>query len=84
MKQPLKATFNVLGCDIELSEDECRTYEDVCENFLSKLPDEAVKRLNKLSAQKRVDILAQLLVDIDIKLDTPSVYTDSNGNTHGI
>jgi hypothetical protein len=67
---PLKATFTILGCSVELSEDECRSYNDVCNNLFAKLP-ELPQKISAISDAELVDAMANLLLEIEAKLDSP-------------
>lgn len=68
---PLKATFTILGCSVELSEDECRSYNDVCNNLFAKASPELAQKINALSDDELVDVMSDLLLEIEAKLDSP-------------
>jgi hypothetical protein len=59
-----------LGCSVELSEDECRSYNDVCNNLFAKLP-ELPQKISAISDAELVDAMANLLLEIEAKLDSP-------------
>lgn len=65
------ATFNVLGHEIELTADECKSYEAVCDALFENAPIALSKKLNRLSDEDLVEAVSDLLVQIEAKLDSP-------------
>ena len=64
---PEKATFNIMGYDVELESAKCKDYDSICKHIADKAPPELLTKMNQMQEEEYVSILGGTLTSIYAK-----------------
>lgn len=67
------AKFKVMGYKVELTQEDCQTYDSLHRSLYKKAPQELKSKLNEASKEEIVEAIAELVIAASIKFDIPDL-----------
>ena len=71
----MKATFTVMGCQLELTAEECRNLETLVGSLYKKAPPELSEKLKQASDDDRQDAITGLVDDAHLAFNSPFLWS---------